>query len=1310
MAIDSRSSFRVVVSRVVPSVCAVVLGCGSALGQPAPPAETVRRVSPGFHALVGAELVSEPGVRVENATIVVRDGVIVSVEAGGAAPEGARVWDCAGLRVYPGLVEAYWPVSLPEVSERGVGAHWNAKVRAERSAAREAMLSAGDRESRRAMGFTHAAIVPDSGVFRGTAAVVSLGESDDPSRPKGVVLRDAVWHAAALESGGWRSSGYPGSKMGAIALARQTLSDARWWGAAWGAHRGDPARNPRPEDNDALAALGSAEGLAMGLVWDVSDELDALRAAKVSAEFDRDCVIVGSGLEFRRVPAVVDLGVPLVVPLSFPKAPAVATRGDRESVSLRELMEWEQGPTNVRRLVDAGATVAITASKLGRGEKFEANLRSAIKHGLSNPEALRALTITPAELLGLGDRLGKVAPGYLANLIVVADGGLFSEDREIRDVWVEGKRYEINKGPGLDLEGEWVMSVAGMEGVGAEGGLGVLIVDGDGKVSYRREAAAGPEGEDEGAGDGAGDGDGADDGGEGADGGEGGVDGNGADAEEEEVDEPVRAARAERIRRVTVQEDRVDLVFASGVLEGGDASTLSVVVRGDALSGELRAIGGEAVRVVGRRVLEEEGEDDAEGDAEDEGESEDAEGEEAGDGDDGFEMPPDIGAWPLGAYGYEAGWASGFPKTVLLLNATIWTNTEQGIVEVGSVLIREGKIARIIPGEVTDGVQTAVIDDVFVLDCTGLHVTPGLIDCHSHTGISGGVNEGTHSSTAMVRIFDVIDPDDISWYRQLASGITAVNQLHGSANAIGGQNSVVKVRWGAAHPDEMRFVGAPPGIKFALGENVKQSNWGAQGTGRYPQTRMGVDSFIRDRFHAAQEYAARVERWRAGAQQALRVHVRRELRVATRQLDLYENELEYKTRLAGDHAELTPLHEQFRAGTIAYRVNKGWRPEPKVEVRVDSPDQPVDPVSNAVATAIATTVVVPALLNQFGAAPDEGAVLDAAFVRAIDLTLAEHPMPRRDLELEALAEILAGRRLVHCHSYRQDEIIALCRTAGEFGFTIGTFQHVLEGYKCAEVIREHAIGGSAFSDWWAYKFEVYDAIPQAGALMHEVGVTVSFNSDSDELARRMNVEAAKAVKYGGVPREEALKFVTLNPAIQLGIDWAVGSIAPGKDADLVVWSGDPLSSLSRVERTFVDGVEMFSIERDLDLRDRAARERARLLTKLLDDEAGRGRGGAGDGGRGGRGGGGSPDGPEMIDGPEPDHAADAWLAMSDLRAGRSARFGIRPDFGGDAEAARAFEARGLEAYFEWMVMNGLDPMRCGPGDCGCAFHSAFQIR
>jgi imidazolonepropionase-like amidohydrolase len=409
------------------------------------------------------------------------------------------------------------------------------------------------------------------------------------------------------------------------------------------------------------------------------------------------------------------------------------------------------------------------------------------------------------------------------------------------------------------------------------------------------------------------------------------------------------------------------------------------------------------------------------------------------------------------------------PEYVLVKGATIWTSGPQGIIEEGDMLVRRGKIVRV-------GKNLSAPSGATVIHAKGKHVTPGLIDCHSHTAISGSVNESGQTITAEVRIGDVLDPDDISIYRQLAGGLTVFHALHGSANAIGGQNQVVKLRWGVADPEEMKFEGAMPSIKFALGENPKQSNWGDQYTTRYPQTRMGVEQIIRDEFKAARDY------------------------------------------------------------------QRDWADWAKNKNRIP---------------------------------------------------------PRRDLELEAISEILQHKRLVHSHSYRQDEILMLMRVAQDFGFTIGTFQHVLEGYKVADVMAEMGIGASAFSDWWAYKFEVYDAIPYNGTLMHQAGVVVSFNSDSDELARRLNLEAAKAVKYGGVPPEEALKFVTLNPAKQLRIDGRVGSLEAGKDADFVLWNQSPLSTYTFCEQTWIDGRKYFDREEDKKLRAEVTRQRSALIQKIL---------------------------------------------------------------------------------------------------------------
>jgi imidazolonepropionase-like amidohydrolase len=398
------------------------------------------------------------------------------------------------------------------------------------------------------------------------------------------------------------------------------------------------------------------------------------------------------------------------------------------------------------------------------------------------------------------------------------------------------------------------------------------------------------------------------------------------------------------------------------------------------------------------------------------------------------------------------------PKSLALVGGTVLTAGPQGTLEDGTVLIQGGRILAV-------GRGLKLPADASVVDVRGRYLTPGLIDAHSHTGVDGDVNECSDSVTAEVRIADVINDKDVELYRQLAGGVTTINVLHGSCNAIGGQNAVLKLRWGRP-PEELVFKEAPRGIKFALGENPKRANFRVPGQPpRYPGTRMGVEVVIREAFEQARAYR--------------------------REWDDYE------------------------------RTRKGGGKD-----------------ANPVA-------------------------------------------PRRDLRLETLRDVLDGKVLVHSHCYRSDEILMLIRLAEEFGFKVRTFQHVLEGYKVASEIARHGAGASAFSDWWAYKLEAYDAIPYNAAIMAAHGVRVSLNSDSNELARRLYWEAAKAVKYGGVSETEALKMVTLNPAWQLGVDARVGSLEAGKDADVAVFSAHPFSPAARVELTLVDGEVYFDRARDL---------------------------------------------------------------------------------------------------------------------------------
>ncbi|MGP1309765.1 MAG: amidohydrolase family protein, partial [Phycisphaerales bacterium] len=446
-------------------LAASLLVAPSLVAQPAPTNGPLA-LDGGWHALTGATVIVEPGTTIENATVIVRDGVIESVRAGGLAPEGARVWECDGLTIYPGLIDAYVPVDAPKPAENDPGAHWNSKVTPQRSALDGPGLSSRDKEALRKLGFTVAALAPKEGVFRGTGAVVSLADEPAVGESSKQAIADPAFQTIAFESSGWSARSYPGSQMGAIALVRQTMLDAQWRRQDLEdyAKRGDDRARPAPAD--ALDALHATEDAP--LLFVVGDEQEALRAHKVAAEFERTAIIAGAGNEFRRLDAIKDTGAAFIVPLNFPEAPKIAPRSDEESTTLSTLLFWDQAPTNVRRLLDADVKVALTTDRLRNKNDFRKNLKEAIDRGLDKDAALAALTITPAEILGVAGKVGRVAPGHAANMVLV-DGDLFDPKSTIRDVWVDGARYEINAAKPDPIDGEW------------SGGGFTLTVSGEGK-------------------------------------------------------------------------------------------------------------------------------------------------------------------------------------------------------------------------------------------------------------------------------------------------------------------------------------------------------------------------------------------------------------------------------------------------------------------------------------------------------------------------------------------------------------------------------------------------------------------------------------------------------------------------------------------------------------------------------------------------------------------------------------------------------------------------------------------------------------
>ena len=406
-------------------------------------------------------------------------------------------------------------------------------------------------------------------------------------------------------------------------------------------------------------------------------------------------------------------------------------------------------------------------------------------------------------------------------------------------------------------------------------------------------------------------------------------------------------------------------------------------------------------------------------------------------------------------------------QSYLIKNATVWTNEKDGVLEQTDVLVKNGKISKI--GKNLNN-KTAT-----TIDATNMHLTAGIIDEHSHIALLS-VNELAVNSS-MVRMEDSLDSDDIDIYRNLSGGVTAAQLLHGSANPIGGQSALIKMRWGSTS-DELLIKGADKFIKFALGENVKRSSSSA--SIRYPQTRMGVEQVYHDAFSNALAYEKKWQNYN-------------------------------KSRKKGQ-------------------------------------------------------------------------------------------APRRDLMMDTTLEVINKQRFVTSHSYVQSEINMLMKVAESFNFSINTFTHILEGYKVADKMLAHGAGASTFADWWAYKWEVNFAIPYNAALMTKVGVTTAINSDDAEMSRRLNQEAAKSIKYGGLTEQEALKLVTLNPAKLLHLDDRMGSIKVGKDADIVLWSANPMTIYAKANKTFVDGQLLFDRDKQIEIEQGITQERDRLIKKINEAE------------------------------------------------------------------------------------------------------------
>jgi imidazolonepropionase-like amidohydrolase len=798
------------------------------------PIAGLRDNSTGFHALVGARVVTAPGQVLTNATVVIRNGLITAVGAGMAAPAGARVWDLKGLTVYPGFIDASADLGgdLPPQGGDVGPTHWNPQVRAWFSTTSNAKDDSTRRTALRSLGFGTALAVPRQGLFRGSTSVVNLGDAG---------LRDRVLRADLTQSIGFQRSfqlggTYPNSAMGTIALMKQTFMDAEWYIRAWGAYDASGRAILPPETSEALAALGKAVKGTQPVMFETTSEEDYLRAYKLAQDYKLTPWFRGSGEEYRLIDVLKGRPQPLVLPLNFPDAPNVSSPEAAANVTLADLRHWYLAPTNPAQLAAAGVSFAITADGLPSLQQFLPNLRTAVARGLAADKALAALTTVPATFLGIEKTHGTIAVGKAANL-VISEGDLFTEESAIRDVWVQGKQYGITRAPQIDPRGTWT-----------------IASDDQGTFKNATLRLEGPLNRIRGT-----------------------IEMGGR--------RPVNLTSV----RVISETGRLEASFPGEPLGQEGGLLLAGSVTDSAFFGWLSLPNGTDAKYRGNRT---------------EGFTGPARGAVA------VKVPKiDL---PFMRPSMEFGRTSApvQPAAVLVKNATVWTSGPQGKLEGADLLVQAGKVVRV-------GKGLAAPAGAIVIDATGKHVTPGLIDPHTHSGVSA-VNESGFAIVPEVQMGDVVTHNNIWFYRQLAGGLTSTMIKHGSANPIGGENVFVKTRWGGL-PEDYKIQGAPRTVKFALGENPKRSPT------RYPNTRQGVNEIIRDHFSAARDYE---KEWKAWEKTKTGIPPRKDLRMEAL-LDILNQKLLVSSHgyRADEFLALVRLAEEFgfriqtlQHGVEAYKI------------------------------------------------------------------------------------------------------------------------------------------------------------------------------------------------------------------------------------------------------------------------------------------------------------------------------------------------------------------------------------------------------
>lgn len=941
------------------------------------------------YAFTHATIHVDHSTTLSDATLVIQDDKVVAAGVSAAIPANAVVIDLSGKHIYPSFIDLFsnYGLSTPKRGDGGFSPqleskkdgpyNWNESIQPEIDAAAQFNGNDKDAGEFRKIGFGAVLTHQMDGIMRGTGALVSLVMERDNL----TVLNPRAAAHFSFQKGTSRQT-YPSSLMGSIALLKQTYLDAKWY------------KTPSNRDHTNLSLQALNDNMSLPQIFDASNKYNVLRASKIATEAGTSYIYKGGGDEYQRIKELKAINARLIIPIDFPEAFDVTDPYDAQFVGLDDLKHWEWAPANAAELEKNGFEFAITSQGIKDKKDFLKNLRKAVKSGLSEASALKALTTTPAAFINAGNQLGALRKGYLANFLIT-DNNIFTEKAKILENWIQGNVHVYEAIAEKQLAGKYTLKIADSSYN--------LKVEKDGeKIKGSIQLIGQKDGK----------------------------------ADTSKVDVKLENTRNLITMSFEPKDGNFDgIVRLSGTInESNEWKGKGKLSSGDWVS--FTAIPGEKIAPVADTAKKKTSTPSA----------------------------PGAITYPNIAYG-----RSVLPvaRQMLFKNATVWTNEKEGVLQNTDVLVSGGKIIRV--------GKNISAPNAMQIDATGKHLTTGIIDEHSHIAISNGVNEGGQAISAEVTIEDVVNPDDVNIYRQLAGGVTAAQLLHGSANPIGGRSALIKLKYGYG-PEQMKIAGADKFIKFALGENVKQSNWGDFNTVRFPQTRMGVEQIMKDAFIRAREYEAS---WK-----------------------------------------------NFSA--------KGGK------------------------------------------------------------------MPRKDLEMETLLEILNGNRFITCHSYVQSEINMLMKLADELGFRVNTFTHILEGYKVADKMAKHGAAGSTFGDWWAYKYEVKDAIPYNATLMASQGVLVAINSDDAEMARRLNQEAAKSVKYGGMSEEDALKMVTLNPAKILHLDNRMGSIVAGKDADLVLWTDHPLSMYAKPAKTIIEGAVFFDLEEDEKLRKEIDLDRERIIQLMLE--------------------------------------------------------------------------------------------------------------